>query len=510
MAEYIDVLAEIDALPEQTTDCVKDAIAKLADDPGSIFKPEVIATLRETKAKKPDEFARIRADVKQTKIVPMGEFDRLTAQQSKSENASDPSAMFKEIEAWQQPINGAKLLDDIVSTFSRFVTADKETLEAGALWTAMTYFMEVVEVSPIANISAPLKRCGKTILLTCIAKASYNALMASDISTTALFRSMEKWQLTMVIDEVDAFMRDNEEARGIINSGLYRDGAYVVRCVGEDHTPTQFCTWGPKVLCGIGKIADTLADRSIPLRLRRKKPGESVERIRHSGNEVWETLRSKLLRFAMDNKLKVRDTRPSDIEGLHDRANDCWEPLQQIAIAAGENWPDRARKAALALHGIEEDSPSIDVELLGDIKAAFHKRRVDRLFSRDLLQELIEEEEASWATWNRGRPMTARQLSKRLDEFGIRSNSVRNGLETAKGYKLEQFTDVFDRYLSGDTPDSSVTTSHTSIHAGSSGFKSVTQQSYVTDKKGLKASNHAGCDVVTDKTEESVPWEIEI
>ena len=106
--------------------------------------------------------------------------------------------------------------------------------------------------------------------------------------------------------------------------------------------------------------------------------------------------------------------------------------------------------------------------------------------------------------------MTARQLSKRLDEFGIRSNSVRNGLETAKGYKLEQFTDVFDRYLSGDTPDLSVTTSHTSIHAGSSGFKSVTQQSHVTDKKSLKASNHAGCDVVTDKTEESVPWEIEI
>ncbi|MBN0810054.1 DUF3631 domain-containing protein, partial [Pseudomonas aeruginosa] len=110
-----------------------------------------------------------------------------------------------------------------------------------------------------------------------------------------------------------------------------------------------FNVWGAKALCGIGKIADTLADRSIPLRLRRRVAGEKVERLRHSDPVMWERLQAKLARWTADNAVTVGDARPAPIQGLNDRANDCWEPLLAIAEAAGGHWPKSARQAAIVL-----------------------------------------------------------------------------------------------------------------------------------------------------------------
>ena len=57
----------------------------------------------------------------------------------------------------------------------------------------------------------------------------FKALSTSDTSVAALFRSIEMWHPTLLIDEVDAFLPDNEELRGIINSGHGRATAFVFR-----------------------------------------------------------------------------------------------------------------------------------------------------------------------------------------------------------------------------------------------------------------------------------------
>src|SRR5699024_7732891 len=99
----------------------------------------------------------------------------------------------------------------------------------------------------------------------------------------------------------------------------------------------------PKVLCGIGSLPGTVMDRSIPLRMRRKKVSERVERLRHSSKEEWQSLRERLARWSLDNASAVHGCRPGDIPGLNDRAQDAWEPLQQVATVAGGDWPSKAR-----------------------------------------------------------------------------------------------------------------------------------------------------------------------
>src|SRR5690606_23963001 len=134
------------------------------------------------------------------------------------------------IEPWPLAVDGAALLDDVAAAIRRHVIADQPTINAAALWCAFTWLVDVVNVAPIANITAPEKRCGKTVMLGVLARLSCRPLTVSNIAPAALFRSLELWSPTLLIDEVDAFLSEHEEARGILNAGFTRDSAFVIRC----------------------------------------------------------------------------------------------------------------------------------------------------------------------------------------------------------------------------------------------------------------------------------------
>ena len=217
---------------------------------------------------------------------------------------------FEEIEPWSEPVDGAVLLTTIADVVKRFIICEPDTANAVALWVAMTWFIDVIQVAPLAVITAPEKRCGKSMLLFLIGRLVSRPLMSSSISPSALFRSVDTWGPTLLIDEVDACLKDNEELRGLINCGHTRDSAFTIRCVGDDHTPKKFNVWGAKALSGIGHVADTLMDRSIILELRRKLSHESVDRIRHAEPGLFHELCQKLARFAEDTSDQVRLARP--------------------------------------------------------------------------------------------------------------------------------------------------------------------------------------------------------
>lgn len=480
-----------------TVDQVADALKRLEEDAGALYETTILGQLKKMRAKDPAAFARLRAQVKDAKVLSMAEFDRLTACVDDDAGPANAS-IFEEVEPWPEPVDGADLLDDVTHALARHVIADKETLRAAALWAAFTWLVDVVQVAPIANITAPEKRCGKSILLTALGKLANRPLQVSNIAPAALYRSIELWAPTLLIDEVDAFLAAHEDARGILNAGFTRDSAIVIRCVGDDHMPTAFNVWGAKALCGIGKIADTLADRSVPLRLRRRTAGENVESLRHSDPALWESLRSRLARFALDSAEAIGKARPAPIPGLNDRANDAWEPLLAIADLAGDHWPKSARNAAIALHGLEGESPSIGAELLADVKAVFEAKSASKVFSADLLEALVADEEAPWATWNRGKPMSPRQLSAKLAEFGIKSKDIRIGSTNKKGYDRADFSDAFGRYL--PEPPFHPRQRDTPTPTRPPEILNPRHHPSLSRIKTSQPSNDAGCHGVADKT----------
>jgi len=366
-----------------------------------------------------------------------------------AQSSSGVMAMFKTVEPWPHPIDGALLLHELVSTIRKFIVCDKETATATALWCAFTWVVDYVQVAPLAVITAPEKRCGKSQLLNLIGMVACRPLVACNISPSATFRVIEAHHPTLLIDEADTFFKDNEELRGVINSGHTRQSAYVIRNVGDNHEPTQFSTWGAKAISGIGALSDTLMDRAIILTLRRKLSGETVGRLRHADAGLFEALASKLARFADDNGTRIALARPPLPDALNDRAQDNWEPLLAIADCVGGEWPKIARDAALVLSGAEQESVSLSAELLADIREVFDSKNLARISTADLIKALCDDDEKSWATYNRGQPIKPRQLAKRLAEYNITSKTLRvSSYSTPKGYELTQFEDAFIRYLS--------------------------------------------------------------
>jgi len=414
---------------------------------------------------------------------------------------------FQVVEPWHEPIDPPQLLSDIAAVIRSFIVCDKEIAHTAALWVAMTWFIDVVQVAPLAVITAPEKRCGKSILLSILGRLSTRAITACSITPAALFRTIDAWCPTLLIDEADAFIKDNEELRGLLNSGHTRDSAYVIRTQGDNFAPTKFNTWGAKALAGIGQLSDTLMDRAVVLELRRKLPHEEAERIRDADPDLFDVLRTKLARFAEDYRDQVRKARPPLPESLNDRALDNWEPLLAIAMTAGGDWLKIGCAAALKLSGGENESLTTGIELLYDIREIFADR--DKVSTADLIGLLCDDEEKPWATFNRGKPITPRQVARRLREYGIHSHTVRIGVDTAKGYVIDQFTESFSRYLRLP-PEISVTTSQPNDYDGldvtdASGENVTRHTCYgnIIPEVTCRTASGANCDVVTDKTPES-------
>lgn len=375
------------------------------------------------------------------------------------ENQPESSAPFETVEPWHQSISPPELLDEIAAQIERFIVCQEETVTAATLWIAMTWFINVVKVAPIAVITAPEKRCGKSQLLFLLSRLVFRPIAASNITSAALFRSIDLWHPTLLIDEADTFMRENEEMRGLLNCGHTPDSAKIIRTVGEDFTPKTFNLWGAKAIAGIGKQSDTIMDRAITLQLRRKKPEESVARLRHAESAYFTDIASRLARFAQDYSEDIRKAKPNLPAQLNDRAQDNWEPLLAIAEIAGKGWLRRAMHAAHILSSENDQSQSIGVALLTDIHAVIETMKADRISTADLITALCSDPEKPWLTFFRGTPITPRQLANRLREFGVISNTIRlDPTTTAKGYMFSDFGDAFNRYLPA-TAVSNVTTS---------------------------------------------------
>lgn len=417
------------------------------------------AILIELAALPPLEYDRIRiAKAKELNIRPVT-LDNIV-KINRTTQKKESKTPFPDVKPWHEPIDPAMLLAEIASTIQRFIICQPETIHAATLWIAMTWFIEAIQIAPLAVITAPEKRCGKSQLLFLLSRLVNRPLAASNITSAALFRSIDAWQPTLLIDEVDTFIRENEELRGLLNCGHTRESAYTVRVVGDDHTPKLFFVWGAKALAGIGQLSDTLMDRAITLELRRKLANEKTERLRHAEPSLFKTLTAKLARFAEDYADKIAIAQPALPEALNDRAQDNWEPLFAIAELAGREWYRLAQTAAIKLSGESKEAPSISIELLADIQEIFENKRTDRITSADLIIALCSDEEKTWTTYNRGFQIKPRQIASRLKEFGIISNTIRIGMITAKGYLKSQFMDAFARYLVAPPP-LNVTTSQT-------------------------------------------------
>ena len=421
-----------------------------------------MSSLTETEQERPGLLARLGANVGAVKLGP-----RITDRPAPEPppTAESPPAPEPPPDPTDNAGNtdsgvGAGLLADVRDEIRHYVSlSTEEEADAIALWVMHTHCIEAADSTPYLSIWSPEKRSGKTRLLEVLDLLVNNPWRVGRITVAAMMRKAAKGQPTMLLDEVDSAVRSQgeygEAIRSMLNAGHKRGGVATVAVrQGGDWEPADFPVYGPKALASIGPLWDTVRDRSIEIRLRRQPPGERVGRFRQRVVvPAFKELQARLVRWAKAHIATLTNARPVVPDALDDRAADYWEPLMAIADLVGGDWPERARRAALAL-SIKEGESTLGVGLLADIRHIFNSSNTgDHIKSTHLVASLIAIEEAPWGNlW--GRPLDLRRLSGLLKDYGITPKQIRvDGGNQLRGYERADFADAWLRYLPAEGGD---------------------------------------------------------
>jgi putative DNA primase/helicase len=370
------------------------------------------------------------------------------------------------IEPWPDPVDGAELLQQIFGTFERFIFVPDRGFITVTIWTVLPYVYEEFHKLPVLRIKSPQKRCGKSTLLDVLELLTIRPLLTVSITPPTLYRLIERFHSTVLVDEAETFGKEDDELRCIVNGGYERNRP-ACRTNKETMEPEFFRTFGCKVLASIRSLHETIEDRSVFIDMTRKPRGVELEELCDADPEVFTVLRRKTKRWADDNRASLRTMHLQRPKSLVDRSWNKWRSLLSIAHVAGGQWYQMALKAAVDMTTEHDSELNTGAEALSHIRTFFRKGDCEHDeskgafgLSRKILEHLNSDVEASWADWkhvdengNTKKGMTAKQLGQILKPFKIKSDRPTIAGCRYHGYWLKDFREAFDSYLDPEEPN---------------------------------------------------------
>ncbi len=433
--------------PERRIDRQNESTGFVGAENGTGEHDETIASLA---ALHPLEYERKREEVakeigsRASVLDKLVEEKRRSGKQSNS-NLQGQTVVLPVVEPWEASVGGAVVLDEIAESFRRYIALPEGAADALALWCAHTHCFKSFECSPRLNFYSPEKGCGKTTARDVVALFVPRPILTENMSVAVLFRLVDAQAPVILADEYDAWLKFNEELRGLLNAG-HRRGATIFRCEGDSNEVRQFNAYAPAVLCGIGTLPGTVHDRSIVIPLSRAKPGELSKRFDSRRVDPEKVLNRKLARLVADKTMQLGAIDPVLPNGVFNRLADNWRPLFAVAEVVGGNWPERCTDAFTKLTSAasKTETDGLREMLLADIQGLF---QTDRMFSRELIERLSGMTERPWPEVNRGKPITERWLARNLGVFSIHPKQLRIGEDNGRGYERADLVEAFERYL---------------------------------------------------------------
>jgi hypothetical protein len=353
--------------------------------------------------------------------------------------------------------NGVEVLDNLLKFYRRFIIYPSEAAAvAHVLWTIHTHLMDAWDTTPRLMFMSAEKMSGKTRALEVTTLFAHSPILSIGASPAVIVRMVSDGMITIVYDEIDAVFGSakaqeaHQDLCSVLNGG-YRRGAKVYRWDAAANCAKAFDAFAPVAGGGLRTLPDTLASRSIFIRMKRRAPSEKVESFRWKKQTAEAgPVRTAVVTWCAQNIAKFDKAAPALPASIEDRSADCWEPLLAIAEAVGGQWPEATRKAATELtKAVAEESTTEGVDLLAHIREVFGED--EKRHTITILARLIDMPESPYGDI-RGKPLDDRGLAKRLNPYGIKSKDVWISGITKKGYHKDQFHDAWSRYLSPPPP----------------------------------------------------------
>lgn len=344
------------------------------------------------------------------------------------------------------PTTDGQMVDDIRDFIKRYVVLTDSQVMVVALYVMHTYIIEACYQTPYIQISSPEKQCGKSRLLEVLAILVREPWGPITIpSAPVMFRRIHDKRPTLLLDEIDAMFAPktaqyHEEQRAVLDSG-HRRGNLVPRYIGGK--VVDFRVFCPKVFAGIGSLPDTIADRSIPIRLQRRTSDEKIADFIHEvASAEAEELVGRIEEWATESYDEIGAARPNGMQGLSDRMREGCYSLVAIADAFGCG--EVGRRALVEILSVErvDSQETMRVKLLRDIKEICMARGTRGAITTDaLLAGLWDVDETQWAEGRYyGRDLDDKDLAALLVHYGVKPQLIKfKKIGPKRGYRLDDY-----------------------------------------------------------------------
>jgi hypothetical protein len=302
---------------------------------------------------------------------------------------------------------------------------------------------------------SPVKRSGKTRLAEVLETLVRNPWRGTAPSAAALYRMLED-SPTLMLDEVEALngkhpSETTQILLAVLNAG-HRKGATIPRCEPPTMRVKQFPVYGPKLFAAIGRLPDTLLDRSIVIQMKRRKKTQVVARFR----QVLAAAEAKPIHDGAERLVKAhyadieqayQRVVESDLAFLNDRDADLWTPLFTMCTVFDTTRLAHLKASAITLSATkasDDVDDSYALTLLRDIRTVWPDG-MEKYETSPLLEKLKALEESPWG--EEKNQLTARKLARILKPYEIEPRNIQIETRRPKGYHLTDFQDAFSRYL---------------------------------------------------------------
>lgn len=260
-----------------------------------------------------------------------------------------------------------RLFNEIRQFFIDHLDVQNELLyDVYAAFVFATWRVEDFKVVPYLFFIGPIGS-GKTRALECLQQLCFRSIIAATVSSSSVFRAIEAWHPTFLLDESEIYNREEKkEVLAILNSG-YRRGQYAIRIEKiEEGNPViaMFNTFGFKGIAGTEELAATLQSRCIITHMSR-----AVREVRLFIDEYKaQALRNQLLFYRFKNLGKNIDYDTSQFmkeHGYFRNARVIELFISLIQVAPSVEVKQRLLKCMrqIAQSRIEEEQVSIEARV---------------------------------------------------------------------------------------------------------------------------------------------------
>ena len=319
---------------------------------------------------------------------------------------------------------GDNLWDDIHKFIYEYIDlADDRLYDVLTAWIFSSWITEAWTVVPYIQILGP-KNSGKTRLLEVLHALCYRGIMSSNISEPALFRSVEAWKPTLLLDETEIYNNESRSAvQNLLNSG-YRRGQYAIRVRNvEKGQPVLdlFDVFGLKALSGTAGLRDTLESRCIVIKMEK-----NIRKVKFKIDEEYsKKLRSRLLlwRFRELSEIsEVNEALQKEVEALQKYKDGRFvELFSCLATVANHGKANILSYASDAYQiKMDEEETSIESEILYAIIKS-HPNLEGGKLSTQSISDAFNEGRSEREAWN------IRSVGRVVERLGLQKKRMTGG-----------------------------------------------------------------------------------